>query len=92
MTQQMGSSTTFGELLKFPEHKVPLLQTKRIISSAAKASEKSIKSDAFAALSMTKRTNGNNCQRYMKQKLRCDFLAKKITTQFLFNVSMNVDN
>ena len=53
MTQQMGSSTMFGELLKFPEHKVPLLQTKRVISNAVKESE-NIHTDSFTSLLMTK--------------------------------------
>ncbi len=58
MAQQMGSSTMFGELLKFPEHKVPLLQTKRVISNEVKES-KQYHSDSFTAFRMTKKKRNN---------------------------------
>ena len=54
MTQQMGSSTMFGELLKFPEHKVPLLQTKRVISNEVKESVFTAYLGSFTAYRMTK--------------------------------------
>ena len=57
MTQQMGSSTMFGELLKFPEHKVPLLQTKRVISNEVKESVFTAYLGSFTAYRMTKMFN-----------------------------------